>query len=56
MYYVLYEEYSEYNQFEGSWDKDWKSFNTEKEAIDYVLSIQKNHNYHNVIGPLKTIY
>lgn len=54
-YYVLYRYYSEYNQFEGSWDKDWDSFDSEEEAKDFMKRLKDNSNYRDLIGPLTTL-
>jgi len=54
-YIVIFEEYSDYNQFEGSWDKDWSFFAKLKEAEVFAANLKGNHNYRNVVGPLTEI-
>ena len=51
-YYVIYMDYSEYNQFEGSWErlvKDYDSFNEAKKEADDMRS---SHYDREVVGPL----
>ncbi len=51
-YYVLYEFYHEYTQFEGSWGKDWIGFDTVGKAEDFIKGIKPGSDYRNIIGPL----
>lgn len=55
-FYVVYESYTEYNQFEGSWDLQIKDFKTFKEADDWMKTSWdadacKRHGA-KMIGPL----
>lgn len=51
-YYVIYKQYTEYNQFEGSWDKDYDCFNNYEVAKSTKEHMCKSGNYTDVIGPL----
>ena len=42
MYYVIYERYDEYNQFEGRWLKDWDIFDSLKAARDFMDELESN--------------
>lgn len=53
--YVIYEFYSEYNQFEGSWDKDRNAYDNVEKAETFVAEVKKNSNYRNIVGPLGPI-
>ncbi len=55
MYYVLYEYYTEYNQFEGIWSKDWESFPTIKKALKFISVIKSQANYKNISEILVTV-
>lgn len=39
-FYVVYESYTDYNQFEGSWDLQIKDFPSFKEADDWMKTSQ----------------
>ena len=43
-YYVIYEEYTEYNQFEGTYDYIVKSFDDFNEAKEHYEKISKCKN------------
>lgn len=45
MFYLLFKEYSEYNQFEGSWDKNWRSFDTLDEANTTKYAMESSADY-----------
>jgi hypothetical protein len=55
-YYVIYESYSEYNQFEGSWDLKLKEFDSIQEAnkwLDNNTYVKECRLYNRtLIGPL----
>lgn len=51
-YYVLYQEYSEYNQFEGEWITAYETFSSMNAAKKYITFLKKNNNYRRIIGPL----
>jgi hypothetical protein len=51
-FYVFYEYYSEYNQFEGSWEKDWAVFDGSEDAQGFIDSHTDNSDYRNFVGPL----
>lgn len=36
MYYVLFQSYTEYNQFEGYWSKDWATFKRKSSAEAFI--------------------
>lgn len=48
-YYVIYRYYSEYNQFEGSWDTYHNEFDDEQKARDYIKTLGKDEF---IAGPL----
>lgn len=54
-YYVIYQDYTEYNQFEGSWSTQFKIFNSRKEAEDWIKAVKSNNNIKDVIGPLTRV-
>lgn len=35
-FYVIYDYYTEYNQFEGFWDKEYKEFDSYQEAQKFA--------------------
>lgn len=51
-YYVYYKSYSEYNQFEGSWDISVAEFTDWKECNDFINYIKDNDNHIYIAGPL----
>lgn len=51
-YYVIYQDYTEYNQFEGDWSTQFKTFNSRKEAEKWIKDVKGNGNVGDVIGPL----
>lgn len=48
MYFVIYKWYSEYNQFEGSWDWQVDKFDSLKKAKSMVESLKENSDAKNV--------
>ncbi len=52
-YYIIYKEYTEYNQFEGSWDTVVEEFPTLEECQKSVYDMEKNNNIKEIVGPLK---
>jgi hypothetical protein len=52
---VIFEEYSEYNQFEGGWTKEFRFFTKDKEAIEYIEILKSNPIYRDIYGPLKQL-
>lgn len=58
-YYVIYEYYSEYNQFEGSWDlqlEEFSSLTAAKEWINNSRCAEECRLYERkLIGPLKKV-
>lgn len=50
-YCVTFQEYCEYNQFEGSWSNGIERFHTMKQTEEYMGSIKNNDNYRDVEGP-----
>lgn len=53
-FYVIYEEYSEYNQFEGTWDTMAEDFDTEEAANLFIAGLT-HQDYQNIIGPLVNV-
>ena len=51
-YYVVYEEYAEYNQFEGTWDLCLKKFKSVNKALAFIDQIEGNPNYRKCTRPL----
>ncbi len=51
-YYVIYEKYSDYNQFEGEWNTYVQTFSSYDDAIKDVESMKCNSNYRHILGPL----
>ena len=52
-YYILYEDYSEYNQFEGYWELRKETFTSLMAAKKAIKNLKgDNNNYRHVIGPL----
>lgn len=49
MYYVIYERYNEYNQFEGRWLYDVEEFRDIYEAHSFISDHQNNSDYRNFI-------
>lgn len=47
-YFVLYEEFDEYNQFEGSWNKTWNEFDSLDDAERFIDSISVCSDYRNI--------
>jgi hypothetical protein len=47
-FYVTYKMYEEWNQFEGTWRKDWKSFLSRDRAERFIVSIWNNSNYKDI--------
>lgn len=52
-YYVMYKSYTEYNQFEGSWDLDKEEFISFEEAERWIEEAQTSSDIRDIIGPLK---
>lgn len=55
IYYVVYEKYSEYNQFEGYWVLDIEEFSDFSKAQKFKDNISKSYNYRKIIGPLTEV-
>lgn len=51
-FYVIYEKYSDFTQFEGEWNIYIQTFSSYDDAIKDVESMKSNSNYRNIIGPL----
>ena len=47
-YIVTYQWYTEYNQFEGSWDWNVDKFTSLIKAEAFIKSIEKNGNFRNI--------
>ena len=47
-YFVIYKDYTEYNQFEGSRDNEYESFDTLDEANNFIKHCERV-----IAGPLK---
>jgi hypothetical protein len=54
-YYVIYQDYTEYNQFEGDWSTQFKTFNSCKEAEKWIKDVRSNSDIKDVIGPLTRV-
>jgi hypothetical protein len=52
IYYVLYEQYTEFNQFEGGWDLNMETFKSIGAAQMFMNKVKDSSNYRTVIGPL----
>jgi hypothetical protein len=50
MYYVIFEQYAEYNQFSGSWDLQLESYELAWQAVERVakLNASKSGDYREV--------
>lgn len=59
MYYVIYEDYTEYTQFEGQWYFEYQEFSSLKECKDWIKNSQKAKAAkmygRTLIGPLKKV-
>lgn len=55
MYYIIYKSYTDYTQFEGSWDIEYEKFDSLSECIATIQEYKENHNITGIIGPLKLI-
>lgn len=51
-YYVIYQEYQEYNQFEGTWNTDYHSFDSLELANKFAVSCANNSDLRFIAGPL----
>lgn len=54
-YYIIYEEYSDYNQFEGNWTQKIQTFNSyeaAKKELNGLRTCYYHTNYRKRIGPL----
>lgn len=51
-YFVIYQEYTEYNQFEGSWDTEYHSFDDLDKAKAFAASCEKSYSLRLLAGPL----
>lgn len=53
-YYVSWQEYEEYNQFEGVYQYDFKTFNSLCECNKFIESMKENQNgdFRKITGPL----
>jgi hypothetical protein len=54
-YYVIYDDYTEYNQFEGSWDKQFKEFDNLASAKGFINSFREYGDQRDPIGPLVNV-
>jgi len=56
-YYVVCEEYTDYTQFEGSWDLTVKTFDSFETANSLVSSLMKKDSYEGrrLFGPLAKV-
>lgn len=52
-YYVIYNSYTEYNQFEGSWDVSYEVFNAHKEAKTFAEEQKRKDTL--IAGPLMEV-
>lgn len=55
LYYVIYENYTEYNQFEGCWDWVVKEFDSEKKAREFANKIRPSQDTRKLIGPVQEV-
>lgn len=51
-YYIIFESYQDYNQFEGVWNLDMQTFSTLEGAITYKDGLGKSGHIRDIIGPL----
>jgi len=51
-YYILYESYCDYTQFEGQWSLEHETFPTIEKTRKKIESLKESGNIRNVIGPL----
>lgn len=58
-YYIIYEEYTEYNQFEGIWEISYKEFGSYQDAKDWIEDSfeaeEARRNERKLIGPLNLV-
>lgn len=54
MYYIIYKEYEEWNQFEGSWITGFSKFDTYKLAETFRNGLLSNPNYYTKVSPILT--
>ena len=53
---VFYEHFFERDCFgDGDWDHKVAIFNSNKEAIDFIVKIEDDCHYSNIYGPLKQL-
>jgi hypothetical protein len=45
MYFVIYERYNEFNQFEGEWLRDWNVFRFRDNAVKSIKEMKLNNDY-----------
>lgn len=48
LYILFYEEYTEYTQFEGSWDRGWTKFHTLESATQAKAALSLAPYYRNM--------
>lgn len=51
-FYVIYDSYTEYDQFSGDWAIKYKSFKTLKKCEEFINEIKLIDDYKDIIGPL----
>lgn len=49
MYFIIYKFYTEYNQFEGSWDICIEKCKSEKAAREFIKKLADNGDYEDFI-------
>ncbi len=54
-YYVIYQEFVEFNQLEGAWENCYDSFDSHEDAIKAVERMNKSHDFRKIIGPLAQV-
>lgn len=54
-YFVIYKEYQEYNQFEGTWNTDYEVYTKLKLAYEFINTLQNDENYRDIVGPLVSV-
>ena len=47
-FYIVYEHFDEFNQFEGVWNAGWEKFGSLKKAVEEQKLMKKNTNYRKV--------
>jgi hypothetical protein len=52
-FYILWEECIVEFQYQKSWEKNFKGFESKKEAIDFMAILSKDKSTRRLVGPLK---